>query len=34
MPPPRNQRSRVAHPWSQGYWEKLKPRLDALFATY
>ncbi len=24
----------LAHPWSQGYWEKLKPRLDALFAAY
>lgn len=24
----------LAHPWSRGYWEQLRPRLDAFFETY
>ena len=24
----------LAHPWSQGYWAKLKPRLEDLFEAY
>jgi hypothetical protein len=24
----------LAHPWSQGYWRQLKPRLEDLFAAY
>ncbi len=24
----------LAHPWSKGYWEKLRPRLEELFAAY
>lgn len=24
----------LAHPWSQGYWEKVQPRLEELFTAY
>jgi hypothetical protein len=25
---------KLAHPWSKGYWEKIEPRLEDLFAAY
>ncbi len=25
---------KLAHPWSQGYWQKIEPRLEDLFAAY